>query len=351
MAPRSKASRTPSNGPYGFAILIGLAIVTLAAVSRADSTNPIPRDQTEAVREAERAERQLDPARAAACYRQARDADPATRLGRRAAIRLDWLEARREGDFRPLRELFALRALPAEARRAERVAEFERQIADFPPGRLRREARALVADCYAQLNDPAAAARAYESWLAEPGLDGGERQLAATGAALSRRALGDESGALALLEREALGDRPEAALLKLSRLHRSAQPLAWAALCAFAAAGLWWGGWRGFAPRGLARALSARRLLFGAYTLLCPVLLALFYSYDVLRVVGPLAGSSALVALAASIFGVGLGAAGASRARRSVLSMLGLLAQLALGYLLLYAAGALLGFFTAPKPL
>jgi hypothetical protein len=337
------------------ALALGIAPLTEAraqapgeAVAPASSSTA-PLDQAELIRKAETAEADHDPRLAASLYRRARDSNPGSRLGRAAAGRLIWLEERSEGDWQPLAELLKLRAMSRDALDAARLAEFEQKLATFPSGRVRREALALVADAEQQhLRRPERAIDAYERLLREPGLDDAERQLAVTGAAVARAALGDEAGAIRVIENAGLGGRHEASALRLQSFRRFSIPLALALLGAFVGISLGFGGYRGLAPRALARAVSRARVALGAYTLLVPIGFALAHSYELFRTIGPLCGACGGVALFSSI------ASGAahelSRSRRLSCAALALLAVLAAAYLALDRSGALLGLLTSPRP-
>jgi hypothetical protein len=75
-------------------------------------------------------------------------AAPQSRWAVRAADRIDWLRARSEGDFAPLAALERVRRDPALADDPRAVAALAEQAAGFPPGRVRVEARLLVAEAW-----------------------------------------------------------------------------------------------------------------------------------------------------------------------------------------------------------
>ena len=332
-----------------FGLWLGSCLLTLAGTLFASE----PRlSQADLLRSAERAEGVPDPARAAYWYALARDSAPDSRLGRRAGARLDWLEARKEGEWQPLRELLRMRSFagrgPAEL---APMLEFERRLRAFPAGRVRRESWQLVAETYLhRQGEPERALAAYRAWLAEPGLDEAERQLAITGAAQARALLGDGRGSLEELAAAGLERRPEAVELRLRLLRASARPLAQGAVGVFVVLAFACGGFRGFFRPQLARALSVRRLALGTYLLFGPVVFALLHSYDVLRVVGPLSLSCAAICCLASIAGQGLDASRTARAPRAAITLLALLAQIGAGYLTLDGSGALLALLTSPAP-
>jgi hypothetical protein len=76
------------------------------------------------------------------------DAAPATRWAFRASDRIDWLRARSEGDFGPLRRLESVRHDPARSSDPATIDALAREADGFPPGMVRVEARMLVAEAW-----------------------------------------------------------------------------------------------------------------------------------------------------------------------------------------------------------
>jgi hypothetical protein len=76
------------------------------------------------------------------------EAAPNTRWSLRAYDRLDWLKARSEGDFGPLRRLETVRRDPDATSDAAKVDALARDLESFPPGTVRVEARMLVAEAW-----------------------------------------------------------------------------------------------------------------------------------------------------------------------------------------------------------
>jgi hypothetical protein len=76
------------------------------------------------------------------------DASSASRWAFRASDRIDWLRARSEGDFAPLRRLESIRHDPAKADDPATLEALARDADGFPPGMVRVEARMLVADAW-----------------------------------------------------------------------------------------------------------------------------------------------------------------------------------------------------------
>ncbi len=75
-------------------------------------------------------------------------AAPQSRWAARAAHRIEWLRARSEGDFAPLAALERVRRDPALADDPDAISALAEQASDFPPGRVRVEARLLVAEAW-----------------------------------------------------------------------------------------------------------------------------------------------------------------------------------------------------------
>ncbi len=293
--------------------------------------------------DAQGAERDARPADAVALWRAARSAGPTSRLARRAEVRVAWLEARSEGGYAPLASLMRMQAFRPGLLDRARLEAFERELATFPPGRVRREARAVVAQAWLErLRDPARAADAYEAWLREPGLAPDERHLATAGLAQARASAGDVRAGIATLERGGYGGRTEA--LELRRLARRqvGDLVALATVCVFALLAVVLGG------RGVSRAPVIRRALAPARVVTAVALLvvpgALAYAYDpvTLDTFALLAAGGLAVVLLASISAAALQERGAPRARIATLAVAAVLAALAVGYLALGRAGFLL---------
>jgi tetratricopeptide (TPR) repeat protein len=80
--------------------------------------------------------------------RAAIDAAPNTRWALRASDRIDWLRARSEGGFAPLRRLENVRRDPAASSDPAAVEALAHDLESFPPGAVRVEARMLVAEAW-----------------------------------------------------------------------------------------------------------------------------------------------------------------------------------------------------------
>jgi hypothetical protein len=91
-------------------------------------------------------ESDAEPAHAMAHYRASIDAAPSPHAARSAAMRVQWLSARSEGEFVPLSRFLRMQRDPALAGDANAVAAFAREADAFPPGLLRGEAQLFVAE-------------------------------------------------------------------------------------------------------------------------------------------------------------------------------------------------------------
>lgn len=310
-------------------------MLTIAGGARADDAS-----QSASLARAEQAERELSFAVALAAYESAERADPASRQARRARARIEFLRARSEGDFVPLVELERMRR--GSFSDPVRLAAFEQRVSAFPAGRVRREARALVADSYLRLDLLGDAVRAHRAWLEEPELDDAEWLRAANGLALARARLGDLDGSLETLRARGLGASAEAAYVELALARRWARPVALGVLGAFIVAALVLGRARSWSRESLGRALSPLRCLVVAWTLGGPLALAALHREETWRLMQLLVPAQLAVVLLAAAAGAGL--PGEEGRRRQALGVVGVAAQVAVAYLAFDASGALLGW-------
>jgi hypothetical protein len=81
-------------------------------------------------------------------YRAVMDAAPGSRWAVRASDRIEWIRARSEGDFAPLRRLQQVRSDPDVASDPSAIDALARDAEAFPPGMVRVEARMLVAEAW-----------------------------------------------------------------------------------------------------------------------------------------------------------------------------------------------------------
>jgi len=322
-----------------FALLLAVwAVFGPVSVARASSD-----DARRALAAAEEAERDLDFSAAAAAWERLARLDPRGRLGRRASARLEWLRARKSGDYRALSDIERIRRTPHVS--PEALAALEARIPSIDNAVLRREALALVADSYLRADRPLDAIRAHEAWLAEPGLSDADWLRAANGLALARSRLGDLGGALETLRRRGLGRRTEAVALRLHLLARVLRPIGLALVAAFVLLALIVGLSRRPARQGLASAFSPRRVLAAAWVLGVPLLLASQHRPETWRTLVLLVPGALIVLAVAALAGPGL--QNASARRRVLLAVLAVLAQVSVAYLALDESGALLGWVLA----
>lgn len=294
--------------------------------------------QLELIRSAEESERNFEFRAALDGFHRAEALAPRNRLARRAQDRARYLEARSEGDFVPLTAFERLRRNPRPS--LADVAELERACPGFPAGRVRREARALVAETYlGRLEAYADAVRAHDAWLDEPGLDDAEFLRASNGLALSRARLGDVHGSLDVLRAHGLGKSAEATFLELALVRRWARPLAYGSVILFALFA--------FVTRkrhSLSGAVTPGRLFAVVWVIGIPLLMAKLHRPETWRTFSYLAPAATLVLLVAAL------CAGARSERQKwALATLGVLAQVAVAYLALDASGALLGWLVARR--
>lgn len=317
------------------------AVVPCDEVAWAQASEQGP-DQGELLGQARAAERQGRAQEAAGLYRAARDVDASSRLGARAARRLEWLEARSEQDYEPLSALLRVRG--DRDLTATELAAFEARIDGFAEGIVRGEARQTVAEAWLQLGDAVAATRAFRLWLAERELSPRDRERALAGLARGLRAAGDDEGALEALGAAGLADGDAATSIRSDSRARVGRVVAWLWLALFALLALLAGGRDAWLPAQLRRTFGPTALLVAAWVLLGPGLLATTWDHDVADTFERLALGSALVLALAAVAGSGLANRQASARRRFALGGGAVLAQFAVAYLVVDSAGALLSF-------
>jgi len=327
---------------FGLAACLAITLVVLCEnVSRAFAA---PGEVETLLEQAETAERELRFADAEKAWQSLQRAQPGGRLSRRAAARLSWLGERSEGGYGPLAELQRARRR-GNALSVDELAGLEARVGSFPTGRVRREARALIAETHLRLDRPLDALRTHRAWLDEPGLDDAEFLRAANGLARARARLGDLSGALEVLEQRGLAGRAEAAALRVRLVARWARPLAALLLLVFGLLALVSITRRRASRDDLVRALAPSRWLALAWVLGPPLLMAFFHRPETWRTLALLVPGAALVVGVAAVVGASLDP-GARRARIAI-AVLGVLAQVAVAYLALDRSGALVGWLVA----
>jgi hypothetical protein len=319
-------------------LLAAWAVLAPTSVARAASD-----DARGALAEAEQAERDLDFSRADAAWERLARLDARGRLGRRAAARLDWLRARKSGDYRALSDVERIRRTPHVS--VEALSTLEARAPSIESPVLRREARALVAESYLRADRPLDAIRAHEAWLAEPGLSDADWLRASNGLAVARSRLGDLGGALDTLRERGLGQRVEATELRLRLLSRVLRPVGVALIAVFILLAAIAGLSRRPLRTSLATAFSLPRVLAAAWMLGVPLLLASQHRPETWRTLVLLVPGAFVVLALAAFAGPGLG--DASARRRALLAVLAVLAQVSVAYLALDESGALLGWVLA----
>jgi hypothetical protein len=110
--------------------------------------------------------------KAVADYRAAVEAAPDSLWATRAAERIDWLQARAEGDFVPLARLERVRRSPALSSSPEAIDRLAQQADAFPPGAVRVEARMLAAEAWLRrMNQPQRAIAELRAVTEDPSCD------------------------------------------------------------------------------------------------------------------------------------------------------------------------------------
>lgn len=182
------------------------------APDRSPAVNDLPpaREETtprqiaqNAFHRAEKAARDLRFAEALAAYEEAASRDPSAPFAPTARVRAADLRAHSEGAFVPLATLESVRRDPAKNRDPAAIAALEESARGFPDGRVRSEARLVVAQAYAHfLGDPARAIGALEFILTDPHADKATRTLALSEAITQYRQVGNLTAALTAVERD-----------------------------------------------------------------------------------------------------------------------------------------------------
>ncbi len=186
--------------------LAGLLLLTgllLPAQARADALEA-PEDRRARARalfdEGERATAELRFAEALAAYEKVMTIDPGAPFARLARTRAADFTAHGEGGFAPLARLEAVRR-QADADRAT-IDALARDAASFPAGRVRAEARLVVAEAYwHRFGELGLAAAALEEALSDPAADRLTRALAMNELVALERERGDLQAAHRALER------------------------------------------------------------------------------------------------------------------------------------------------------
>jgi tetratricopeptide (TPR) repeat protein len=204
-------------------LLAGLALIAallLSASSRADAPEPSEDRRARAramFEEGERATAELRFAEALAAYEKVMTIDPGAPFAKLARIRAADLTAHREGGFAPLARLEAVRRRP-DADRAT-IDALARDVATFPAGRVRGEARLVVAEAYwHRFGEIDLAASALGEVLADGAADRLTRALAMNELVALERQRGDLEAAHRAVE--SVPDLVPALRAEISRLMR-----------------------------------------------------------------------------------------------------------------------------------
>jgi hypothetical protein len=225
------------------ALRLGMAACVLAGVllvAPARAGDPATRAAAEAsFAQAEEAAKGLRFAEALAAYRASIAADPSARVAGTAQARATDLEAHAEGGFEPLRRLEELRRDPQKASDRAAIEALERDLARFPDGRVRAEARLFVAEAWwRRLGSPDRAIGLFEAALADGSADRLTRALSLSQLVALRRERGEIREVLAAVTREP-GLLPALAEeVRRAALRERLQAIAEGVLAALAALGL-----------------------------------------------------------------------------------------------------------------
>jgi hypothetical protein len=184
---------------------LAIAFITSLICATPARAEPSPAARAAAQQSFDRAElafQELRFADALAAYRAATTADPSARFVPIARARAADLEAHAEGDFAPLARLAAVRRDPGQTADRAVIEALARDVATFPPGRVRGEAELVIADAWwHRLGDPRRALAPLEAAIADETGDRLTRSLALGELTTLQRELGDLPAALAAVER------------------------------------------------------------------------------------------------------------------------------------------------------
>jgi tetratricopeptide (TPR) repeat protein len=184
------------------ALLLAAAVPAVAGVARA--ADPEARAAaTASCARAEEAAKALHFAEALAAYQAAIAADPSAPCASVARARAADLAVHAEGGFVPLARVEALRRDPRKSKDRAEVEALARDLEAFPEGRVRAEARLLVAEAWWHaLGEPERAIAALETTAADAAGDKLTRGLALSELWSLRRQRGEVREALAVMERD-----------------------------------------------------------------------------------------------------------------------------------------------------
>lgn len=324
--------RRPVSARFLVSLLVA-PILLLSSGALADDGPPKGESPASTLRLARAAEEKGDIHRALALYEAVVNAGPSSRLAARATDRLRWLSERSEGEFAPLMSLLRFRN-QADHRSPERLAAFAKELETFPPGRVRREARALVANAW--LSQPERTQNAmdmFEAWAAEPDLEPAEVGLAAGGSARARAILGDVSGGLQRLKEAGMVGQPELRRMRWEVAERVALPTAWTLLGLYFVAATIAVLRARHAWKSLLSGLNPGWLLVAAWVVVLPPTMASAHDYTLLPLVPDFALVAAALAIVARLAGAGLATSAAPAWQRRGLAGLAFVAVISAGVL------------------
>lgn len=331
--------RSTTRSSVRFARLcFGVVLSWLVISEPARAAEDVSQAQIALIREAESAEKEQRYADALGKLERAAALAPQSRLARRANDRARYLRTRNAEGFGPLAELERVRKLRKPT--ADDVKQLEARIPTFPPGKVRHEARALVAETYlGRLELFPDAIRAHEAWLEEPDLDDAEFLRATNGLAISRARVGDVSGSLDALREHGLGKSAEASYLELRLVRRWARPLGYALVAAFVILAF-----ASARRRSLYNAVSLEKTLAIAWILGVPLLMAWLHRPETWRTFSYLVPAALGIVLVGSVC-----ASERTLRARILVGAFAVLAQIAVAYLALDSSGALLGWLISRR--
>lgn len=173
-----------------------VACVACTVALAAHAAEPSKRDANAIFAEAEAAERAMRFDEADRLYRELLRDAPSSPRAPRARARAEDLEAHAEAGYAPLARLESVRRDARLAADPDALAALERDAASFPPGRVRAEARMLVAAGFVRLGAPSRALAPLSSVVADANADPLLRRLALGQLVEVKKGLGDVAGAV-----------------------------------------------------------------------------------------------------------------------------------------------------------
>jgi hypothetical protein len=185
---------------------IAVLVLALLGSSHSAHGSDSPSDRRAQARiahdSAQKAAGELRFADALAGYRLAMELDPTAPFIKTARVRAADLQAHSEGGFMPLARLETVRRDARKSTSRTEIEGLERDLAAFPDGRVRSEARLLVADAWQyRLGEPERATGPLQDVLADHSSDELSRTLALSKLVALHRGLGRLDDARRTVER------------------------------------------------------------------------------------------------------------------------------------------------------